>query len=172
MGLRAPNQMNWHCVPICPFDLNRFDFSKIGQRNRTSHPHGLLDFAVHPTLPDHEIGNHSRIIQHFAHGRSRKHGNLLAVHAIAIEAPSIPSDLPANLSKALFHHLISIPVLSSKIPLTGSFFKESVKVCTPESPSSADDSTLDLSALNVFTHRTRTQAQHLCRIVERQQTIS
>jgi hypothetical protein len=44
-------------------------------------------------------------------------------------------------------------ILSNEIPITWCVFKESVKISTPESPSSTDDPALDFSALNVFAHR-------------------
>jgi hypothetical protein len=50
------------------------------------------------------------------------------------------------------HHLIPV-IISSEIPVTTRIRKESVKVCTPESPAAADDSRLDLATLNVRTHR-------------------
>ena len=58
------------------------------------------------------------------------------------------------------HHLIPVIILSSKIPLTGRVFKESVKVCTPKSPSSADDAPFDLAALDVFAYRPGIQPEH------------
>jgi len=166
--LPSPNQINSHCATIRPLDIYRLDFRKIGPWNRTRQPHGLLNFVAFPTLPDDQIGNHSRVVQNRANCTGPEHGNLLAVYAIAVEAPAIPPNLPFS----LFHHLIPIPVLSSKIPVRWCVFKESVKVCTPESPSSADDAPLDFSATDVFAHRARTQAQHFRRIVERQQTVS
>jgi len=47
----------------------------------------------------------------------------------------------------LYHHLIPGTAFSYKVPATGSIRKESVKVCTPESPPPTDDATLDLSTL-------------------------
>jgi hypothetical protein len=40
---------------------------------------------------------------------------------------------------------------------TWSIRKESVKVCTPESPPSADDSAFDLSPADVFAHSARAE---------------
>src|SRR5260370_22119367 len=167
-GCRQPNQINSHCATIRPLDIYRLDFRKIGPWNRTRQPHGLLNFVAFPTLPDDQIGNHSRVVQNRANSTGPERGNLLAVYAVAVEAPAIPPNLPFS----LFHHLIPIPLPSSKIPVRWCVFKESVKVCTPESPSSADDAPLDFSSTDVFAHRARTQTQHFRRIVERQQTVS
>jgi hypothetical protein len=49
-------------------------------------------------------------------------------------------------------------ILSSEIPVTTRVRKESVKVCTPESPASADDSPLDLATLQVFPNRALAQS--------------
>jgi hypothetical protein len=54
----------------------------------------------------------------------------------------------------------------------GRVCKESVKVRTPKSPPSADDSPFDLAALYVFPHCARAEAQHVCAFAQRQQAIS
>src|SRR5260370_2098417 len=128
----------------------------MGAGKRTREPQGVFTFVAFPTFPDDQIGNHSRVAQNRANCTGPEHGNLLAVYAIAVEAPAIPPNLPFS----LFHHLIPIPVLSSKIPVRWCVFKESVKVCTPESPSSPDDAPLAFSAPTAFAHPPRTPAQH------------
>ena len=61
---------------------------------------------------------------------------------------------------------------SGEVPFTGGVCKESVRVCTPESPASADDSPLDLAALQVFPHRARAETQHVRCFAQREQAIS
>jgi hypothetical protein len=63
-------------------------------------------------------------------------------------------------------------ILSSQIPVTTRVFKESVKVCTPESPASADDSPLDLATQDVFPYRACAEAQYLSRFAQCEQVIS
>ena len=54
--------------------------------------------------------------------------------------------MPSATLFSLLHHLIPVLVLSLKIPITGSIFKETVKVNPAEPLFSANDSSLDLSA--------------------------
>jgi hypothetical protein len=63
-------------------------------------------------------------------------------------------------------------ILSSEIPVTGRIFKESVKVCTPKSPPSANDAPLNLSALNIFAHRPGIQPEHFGCFTEGEKAVS
>ena len=61
--------------------------------------------------------------------------------------------VPATrLSLSFIHRLIPVIILSSKIPLRGCIFKESIKVCTPKSPSISDDFAPDFVVFYVFPH--------------------
>src|SRR2546422_5442779 len=70
------------------------------------------------------------------------------------------------------HRLIPVIIFPGEVPVTGRVRKESVKVRTPESPTSTDDSPLDLSTLDVFPHGARAETQHVCRLAQREQTVS
>jgi len=63
-------------------------------------------------------------------------------------------------------------ILSGKIPIAWCVFKESVKVCTPKSPAFADNASFDLSALNVFAHRSRIQLEDFRRVPEGEEALS
>jgi hypothetical protein len=63
-------------------------------------------------------------------------------------------------------------ILSNKVPVTGRFFKESVKVCTPKSPASADDPALDLPSAYILTHRPGIQPEHFRRFAESEKVLS
>jgi hypothetical protein len=80
--------------------------------------------------------------------------------------------MPSTPLLSLLHRLIPVTILSSEVPATGRVREESVKVCTPESPPSTDDSPFDLAALYVFAHRARAQAQHVRCFAQREQAIS
>jgi hypothetical protein len=62
--------------------------------------------------------------------------------------------------------------LSSEIPVTTRVRKESVKVCTPDSPASTDDSRLDLATPDVFPHGACAEVQYLSRFAQCEQVIS
>jgi hypothetical protein len=62
------------------------------------------------------------------------------------------------------HRLIHLIILFSKIQFTGRVRKQSVKVRTPKSPPSVDDSPLGLATLHLFPHRARAEAQRVRRL--------
>ena len=97
---------------------------------------------------------------------------LVLFHGDGPFAVHSPPEKAACASISLLHRLIPIAVLSSKVPLTESVRKERVKVCTPESPPSADDSPLDLAALEIFPHRARAEAQHVGCFAQCEQAVS
>jgi hypothetical protein len=72
----------------------------------------------------------------------------------------------------LLYRLVTVIIPSNIIPATRRIFKESVKVCTPKSPPSADDSARDLTALNVFTHGAGIQPEHSRRLTEGEKVLS
>lgn len=80
--------------------------------------------------------------------------------------------MPSALLFSLLHRLIPAIALSGEVPVTRSIRKESVKVRTPKSPPSADDSPLDLATLNVFAHSASAQAQYFRRFAKREKAIS
>jgi len=112
----------------------------------------FLNRAIRAALPHEQVRNLSRIVQHPGHSFCREEWNLFAVHSAPEESAVTPI--------SLLHHLIPLIIVSSKIPVTGRVRKESVKVCTPESPPSTDNAPFDFSALNVFAHRAGIQSQH------------
>src|ERR1700735_5592252 len=70
------------------------------------------------------------------------------------------------------HRLIPVIVLSSKVPLRGCVFKESVKIRTSKSPPFSDDFSPDFAPLYVFPHRSCAEAKHCCRFAEREKVVS
>lgn len=80
--------------------------------------------------------------------------------------------MPSTRLFSPFHRLIPVAVLSGKVPATGSICKESVKVCTPESPPSADDAPFNLAALDVFPHGARTETPDIRCLAQCEQAVS
>src|SRR5690242_12548972 len=103
----------------------------------------------------------------------------LMTHAANIGTPSqftlrpknFPSYLRCACPMSLFRHLIPVIIFSRKIPIARSLFKESVKVCTPKSPPSANDSAHELAFMHILPHCARMQAQHFRSFFERQQML-
>ena len=62
---------------------------------------------------------------------SRKQRHVLQIDSASEEAPAAPDSLR--------YHLIPVAVPSDEVPARGRVFKESVKVCTPKSPSLSDE---------------------------------
>jgi hypothetical protein len=102
--------------------------------------HRLFDLAVALIFPDQQIGDSARIVEIASHKPSRDDGQVLAVES----RPRADEGLmPATLlSLPVFHRLIPVIILSSKIPLRGCVFKESVNVCTPARSSMSDRTNL------------------------------
>jgi hypothetical protein len=73
---------------------------------------------------------------------------------------------------APLHRLIPLIFFSSKISVMGCVCKDSVKVCTPESPPSTDYSPLYLSALDVLPHRAGAESKHIRGFEQCEQAIS
>jgi hypothetical protein len=67
---------------------------------------------------------------------------------------------------------MAVIIPSSEIPARWRVFKESVKVCTPKSPTPADKASLDLSASYVFAHCPVAQPQHFRRLTECEKVLS
>jgi hypothetical protein len=124
---------------------------------------------VYFILPDQQIRNFSRIVEATPHKPGRDDGHVLAVEPCPETEEMAVRPAPLF---SLFHRLIPVTVLSSKVPIAGGIFKESVNVRTLKSPTSADDAPLNLSAPDVLTHRARTQTQYFGCLAERQQTLS
>src|SRR5439155_14163044 len=126
-------------------------------RRAPSHSNSLFHSAV--VAPPHkEISDVSRIVPNLAHGRSLQERHTFAIYSQTVKPATITSILPFS----LLRHLIPVTARSSKIPITGRVRKESVKVRTSKSPTSADYSALYFAAPHVFPHRARAEPQHAC----------
>jgi hypothetical protein len=101
----------------------------------------LFYLTVPTAIPCKQIRNLPGVVPHPLHDPGRKNGSLLAVYPKAVEAPATSSNLPFS----VFYHLIPVLVISLEIPITGSVFKETVKVNLAEPILSANHSSLDFS---------------------------
>src|ERR1700730_4946855 len=79
--------------------------------------------------------------------------------------------MPAARLFSLLHRLIPVTILSGKIPFRGCVFKESVKICTPKSPSFSDDFSPDFAAFYVFSYRSCAPTQNLGSLAQRQNSL-
>jgi len=70
------------------------------------------------------------------------------------------------------HRLIPVIALSSKVPVTGSIRKESVKVRTPKSPPTTDYSPFDFSPADVFAQSARAEAQDFRCFAQCEQSVA
>jgi hypothetical protein len=81
--------------------------------------------------------------------------------------------MPASrLSLSLFHRLIPVTILSTKVPSRGCVFKESVKVRTPKSPSFSDDFSPDFAPFYVLPYTSCTQTQHFRCLTDGEKVLS
>jgi hypothetical protein len=122
--------------------------ARIARLNKTRQPHSFFDFAVVSVVPpDQQIGDSARIVEIASHNPGREDG-----HVLAVEPGPRPNEvlMPSARLFSLLHRLIPLIILSSEVPVTGRVRKESVKVRTPKSPPSADDSPFDLPPADVF----------------------
>jgi hypothetical protein len=161
----SPDRPKKCVVPIGALYLHIVIITNVARQ-----PHSFHDLAaVSPILPDQQIRNVSWIVETTSHEFRRDDGHVLAVQprprANEVLMPSAPLF-------TLFHRLIPATILSTKVPVTGCVFKESVKVRTLKSPPPADDTAFNLSAMNVFTHGSRAELQYFRRLANRQQTLS
>ena len=79
--------------------------------------------------------------------------------------------VPSTPLFTLLHRLIPVAVPSTKISLRGRVFKESVKVCTPKSPSFSYDFAPDFATFYVLPHRFGAQTQDFRRFAEREKPV-
>ena len=133
-----------------------------------NYAHSFFDFAFLLASPDQQIGDISRIIQDSAHYLCGEHRYEFAIHPPAEETPSAPISRVC----APVHHLIAVIIPSSKIPVTGRVFKESIKVRTPKSPPSADDPPLNLATSNVFAYGPWIQPEHFRCLAKGEEVLS
>jgi hypothetical protein len=121
--------------------------SSIMRINITTHSNNFFNLAVMAiVLPHQEVRNPSRIFDAASDKPCRNHRHVLAIEPGAETQEILVASSPLF---PLIHRLIPVAVLSSKIPLRGCIFKESVKVCTPKLPSSTDNTPLYRSLLNI-----------------------
>jgi hypothetical protein len=144
--------------------------ARVVRINVARQAHRFFDFAaVFLVLPDQQIGDSARVVEIASHKPSRYDWDVFAVEPRpGTKEVLVPS---AGLSSLLSHRLIPVIILSCKVPLRGRVFKESVKVRTPKSPSSTDDTTFDLSAVHIFAHSSRIETQRFRRLTQRQESI-
>src|SRR5262249_25443811 len=94
--------------------------------------HNFFDLSVALIFPSQQIRNSSRIVDIPPHQPRGNHWHVLAIEPCPeAEKVLMPS---TGLFRALFHRLILVPVVSSKVPVSGGICKESFKFRTPESP--------------------------------------
>jgi hypothetical protein len=143
-------------------------FSPAG--DKVQQPHRFHDLAVVSLiLPDQQVGNSARIVEIGSHNPCRDYGHVLAVEPRPRANETL---MPSASLFALLHRLISLIVVSSKIPVTRRVRKESVKVRTPKSPPSADDSPFDFAALHIFPDGASTEVQHVRCFTQGQEAIA
>src|SRR2546423_1258515 len=106
--------------------------ARVERINIASQPYSFFDLAaVSFVLPDQQIGDSAGIVEIASHKPCGDDGHVLAVESRPeTEEMSVPSAALFS----LFHRLIPVTVLSCKVPLRGSIFKESIKVRTSKSP--------------------------------------
>jgi len=121
-------------------------------------PHRFHDPAVVSLIfPDQQIRDSAWIVEIASHKPCGDYGHVFAVEPCPETKKAAIRSAPLF---SLLHRLIPVIALSSKVPVTGSIRKESVKVRTPKSPPTTDYAPLDLSTPDIFPHRAGAEAQH------------
>jgi hypothetical protein len=138
--------------------------------NIAGQSNGLFDLVVVAiVLPHQEVRNFSRIFDAASHKPHRKHRYVLAIESRSEAQEMLVASPPLF---PLLHRLIPVIALSFKIPFGRCIFKESVKVCTPKSPSFSDDFALYFASFYVLPHCSCAQAQHFRSFVDRQESLT
>lgn len=101
---------------------------------------------THP-LPKEQVRYSPGIAHSEVHQASWQPRNAFAIHPEACEALA-----PITSANSLFHRLIPVSSFSLKIPLSGGILKESVKIAPAKSIATADNSSFQFAAPDVFTH--------------------